>query len=127
MRVKLTAQTLSNEAVKAISAGQVDQNYLQNLRSSVLEYINPLKKRFTFICILFVAMNVLGAYSAFANAARNGRTVDMSILLTVLVPVVLFLVAFIVFLYWFTIGRIKGQYNKAIKQGYPNSYDDFKI
>ena len=126
MGVTLTTKKLTKEAVKAMSAGQLDKFDVKKLRGSVVEYIEPVKKRYTMACVLLVAMFVLFTASSFANMSKNGNF-DLALALSILAPIVLFLIVVYAALGWLSFGRIKGQFNRALKKGYPELFDELKL
>ena len=126
MGVKLVTKKLTREAVKAIEAGQVEKYELQKLRQNVIDYIEPVKKRFTMASVLLITMFVLMSASSVMNLQKNGAF-DPVTVLTVFAPVILFLVVVFALLGWVSFGRIKGQFNKALRKGYPDLYEEYKV
>ena len=126
MRVTLNTKKLTREAIKAIESGQVEKYELQKLRQNVIDYIEPVKKRFTMASVLLITMFVLMSASSVMNLQKNGAF-DPVTVLTVFAPVILFLVVVFALLGWVSFGRIKGQFNKALRKGYPDLYEEYKV
>ena len=126
MRVTLNTKKLTKEAARAMAAGQLDKFDVKKLRGNVSDYIEPVKKRYTMACVLLIAMLVLFTGSSFANMSKNGNF-DLMLALSILAPIVLFLIIVYAALGWLSFGRIKGQFNRALKKGYPELYDELKL
>ena len=126
MGVKLTTKKLTKEAISMISSGQAQRGDIIRLRKTVVEYIEPVKKRFTLACALLATMLILMTASSVTNFSKNGA-LDVPLLISVYAPIVLFLVAAFGFIGWLSFGRIKGQFNRALKKGLPDLYEEFKV
>jgi len=126
MSVTLTTKTLTREAVKSISTGQMDKFDLKKTRKNVSEYVEPVKKRFMLALVLLATMTLLMGASTVLNISKNGH-VDFVTLLFVFVPIILFLAIAFGFIGWLSFGRISGQFNRALKKGYPELYEELKL
>ena len=126
MGVTLTTKKLTREAVKAISAGRMEKFDLKKTRKNVSEYVEPVKKRFTLALVLLTAMTLLMGATTAINLGSSGE-LDFVTLLFIFVPMILFLAIAFGFIGWLSFGRIKGQFNRALKKGLPDLYEEFKI
>ncbi len=126
MSVTLTTKTLTKEAAKAIAAGRMDKFDLKKTRKNVAEYVEPIKKRFSLACVLLAAMTLLMGTSTVMNISKNGP-VDFVTLLFVFAPIILFLAIAFGFIGWLSFGRMTGQFNRALKKGYPELYEELKL
>ena len=126
MAVTLTTKKLTKEAVKEIAAGRMEKYDLQKTRKNVVEYVEPVRKRFTLALILLATMVLLMGVSTVVNISKTGP-VDFETLLFIFVPIILFLTIAFGFIGWLSFGRISGQFNRALKKGYPELYDELKI
>ena len=126
MSITLTTKALTREAVKAISDGRMDKFDLKKTRKNVAEYVEPVKKRFTVACALLATMTLLMGVSTVMNISKNGQ-VDHVTLLGIFAPILIFLVLAFGFIGWLSFGRIKGQFNRALKKGYPELYEELKL
>ena len=126
MGVTLNTKKLTKEAISAISNGQLERGDIIRLRKNVVEYIEPVKKRFNLACALLATMFILMTASSLANFSKNGA-LDIPLLISMFAPIVLFLVVAFGFIGWLSFGRIKGQFNRALKKGLPDLYEEFKI
>ncbi|MBQ7658039.1 MAG: hypothetical protein IJS16_03560 [Butyrivibrio sp.] len=126
MSVTLMTKTLTREAVKAIAAGCMDKFDLKKTRKNVADYVEPVIKRFTVACALLATMTLLMGVSTVMNISKNGP-VDHVTLLGIFAPILIFLVLAFGFIGWLSFGRIRGKFNRALKKGYPELYDELKI
>lgn len=126
MSVTLMTKALTREAVKAISDGRMDKFDLKKTRKNVAEYVEPVKKRFTVACALLATMTLLMGVSTVMNISKNGP-VDHVTLLGIFAPILIFLVLAFGFIGWLSFGRIKGQFNRALKKGYPELYEELRL
>ncbi len=126
MAVTLTTKTLTKEAVKAIAAGQMEKFDLKKTRKNVAEYVEPIKKRFSLACVLLIAMTLLMGATTAINLGSNGN-LDFVTLLFIFVPMILFIAIAFGFIGWLSFGRMTGQFNRALKKGYPELYDELKV
>ena len=126
MGVTLTTKKLTREAVKAISAGRMEKFDLKKLRMNVYEYVEPVKKRFTLALVLLTAMTLLMGATTAINLGNSGE-LDFVTLLFIFVPMILFLAIAFGFIGWLSFGRITGRFNRALKKGYPELYEELRI
>ena len=71
-------------------------------------------------------MFILMTASSVANFSKNGA-LDIPLLISIFAPIVLFLVVAFGFIGWLSYGRIRGQFNRALKKGYPDLYEEYKV
>ena len=126
MAVTLTTKVLTKESVKEIAAGRMEKYDLQKIRKKVSDYVEPVRKRFTLALILLATLVLLMGVSTVVNISKAGP-VDFVTLLFIFVPMILFLAIAFGFIGWLSFGRISGQFNRALKKGYPELYDELKI
>ena len=126
MSVTLTTKALTREAVKAISDGRMDKFDLKKTRKNVAEYVEPVKKRFTLALVLLTAMTLLMGATTAINLGNSGE-LDFVTLLFIFVPMILFLAIAFGFIGWLSFGRITGRFNRALKKGYPELYEELRI
>lgn len=122
----LTTKTLNRQVRNAVSNGQLDRDALVSLRKSVLDYAVPVQKRFIYVCALFIFLPVIFAAMSISRLSSSGATFDPVFFLEGIIPPTIFIVAFLAFLGYVSFGRIKNQYNKALKKGYPELYQELK-
>lgn len=126
MGVTLTTKTLTKEAVKEIAAGKMEKYDLKKTRKNVVDYVEPVKKRFLPALILLTTMVLLMGTSSVIDMSKSGP-VDFVTLLIIFIPMLLFIAIAFGFIGWLSFGRITGQFNRALKKGYPDLYDELKI
>ena len=126
MGVTLTTKALTKENAKMISAGRMEKFDLKKLRMNVYEYVEPVKKRFTLALVLLTAMTLLMGATTAINLGNSGE-LDFVTLLFIFVPMILFLAIAFGFIGWLSFGRITGRFNRALKKGYPELYEELRI
>ena len=114
---------LDANALRAIENGQLDRIQLQNVREEVSKYVSDKKKGTIVALVMIIIMSVFMT----ASTLMNSDLEDPTLFLTILVPVFLVIILIVAFIGWFFYGRMKTQFNKALKKGYPGSYIEFMI
>lgn len=114
---------LDTNTLRAIENGQLDRKQLQKVGEEVSKYVSD-KKKGTFLALAMVII-----MSVFMTAATlmNTNMEDPTLMLAMLVPMFLILILIVAFTGWFFYGRMKSQFNNALKKGYPGSYVEFMI
>jgi hypothetical protein len=114
---------LDANIIRAIENGQLDRSQLQKVREDVSGYVSDKKKGTYVAAAMVIIMSVFMTISTFMNSNIE----DPGLMLALMLPVFLILLLVVVFTGWFFYGRMKTQFNRALKKGYPGSYAEFII
>lgn len=114
MLVRIQYKSLDDNTKRAIEAGQLNKNQLTQINASITEHVNSKKKNvivsFAIMLILFVFMTV----SMLSNTALEDKTH----LFIFIIPVFAMILVMEYVSAWLAYGRLRSQFNKALKKGY---------
>jgi bacteriorhodopsin len=123
MLVRIQYKSLDDNTKRAIEAGQLNKNQLTQINASITEHVNSKKKNvivsFAIMLILFVFMT----FSMLSNTAVQDKTH----LFIFIIPVFAMILIMEYVSAWLAYGRLRSQFNKALKKGYPGSYGEFLV
>ena len=118
--------TLTKDVQHNISGAQYSKQELDEIYGELKAKAQAGRKKMKIVLLVIIAVYVVGVLPSLKSVADMGGSSIGWTILSALIPLPIFALGYAL-ARWHTYGMFCSQFNKAVKQGYPQFAEEYKL